>query len=685
MMLSVAAQALAVPAKPGLCPVTMPDGSVVMVQRVGDELRHYTLNADGALLMPDAEGFYQLATINADGKLVASKTPVLFRSEAIQNRIKAADRLKEESTAVTRTAPTMHRAGQYGLFPEVDFPTTTGSPKALVVLVQFTDLKFYMSNTKYCNPAEDPLEYFTAMMSEQGFSKNGATGSVLDYFTESSMGLFTPEFDVYGPVTLSHNTSYYAANDDAKAYEMAVEACQQLDSQINFAEYDTDNNGTIDNVFIIYAGQGAASYGKEGYNVWPHQYNVSTMGYKFDGKTLGNYACTNEWESSRPDGIGTFVHEFSHVMGLPDLYATDYGTAEDYTPGAWSALDSGPYNNDGRTPPAYSAFERNALGWGTGIELESNDETYELTDLRTTNKFYCISNPSKPREFFLLEYRQQAGSDLYLPGQGMLVWHVDYNTTKWNNNVVNNTATHQYVDLVEADGVASKSARTAADCFPGTKSVTYLKTSWWSGDETGIVLRKIAEGDDVLTFVSATPTDVDWLTVSQVQDQGVSNTSEEVRGYLVGYLKSGSYKQSNATFSNENVTLASNILLCDIQNPTSDDWKSCIPVQLPANSDIRSALNLQDNPDVIGSYVSITGTIANYCSTTGIKSPTAYSILSSPANGGTDSGIEEVTADDLYSASATWYTLRGQRIAAPTTAGIYLRRTAAGTAKVRVP
>ena len=155
--------------------------------------------------------------------------------------------------------------------------------------------------------------------------------------------------------------SYYGENDyrgdDSNPQKMAIEACQQLDATVDFSEYDRDNDGYIDNVYIFYAGRGEASGGSSS-TVWPHSWEVSAVEsqtYYFDNVILNRYACGNEWEGDKPDGVGTFIHEFSHVLGLPDLYSTSYSSA--FTPGSWSAMDYGPYNNNGCTPPLYSVFE----------------------------------------------------------------------------------------------------------------------------------------------------------------------------------------------------------------------------------------------------------------------------------------------------------------------------------------
>ncbi|MDE6287015.1 MAG: hypothetical protein K2L99_08490, partial [Muribaculaceae bacterium] len=207
------------------------------------------------------------------------------------------------------------------------------------------------------------------------------------------------------------------------------------------------------------------------------------------------------YESGRPDGVGTFVHEFSHVLGLPDLYATSYTSA--FTPGAWSALDYGPYNNDGCTPPLYSAFERYALNW---IEPTVIDGPLNATLNPIGTNQAGIIRTASDNEYFLLENRQQRSWDTYIPGHGMLIWHVDYNESTWTANTVNNSSYHQYVDIEEADGTQSDYTRDG-DAFPGTKGVTSftddttpsMKT--WSGQRLDLPITDIAESHDgIITF-----------------------------------------------------------------------------------------------------------------------------------------------------------------------------------------
>lgn len=490
----------AVPAKPGLIVMKQADGTEIKVRIVGDEYHHYYLSEDGYLLVNKGETFF-FGNIDAKGNIVNSQikaVPVEKRTEQVRKYLKTVDmnnvmKAMDAKAAVSRKAKSPKK--NVGLF-DTGFPSK-GVQKGLVILVEYKDVKFSQSN---------PYDYFNRMLNENGFSDYGGTGCAAEYFRTSSMNQFLPEFDVYGPVTLSQNMSYYGGNDwygnDQHPEEMAIEACQQLDATVDFSEYDRNNDGYIDNVFVFYAGRGEASGGASN-TVWPHSWDVSSATstpYYFDGVRLDHYACSNEWEGSRPDGVGTFIHEFSHVLGLPDLYATSYTSA--FTPGAWSVLDYGPYNNDGCTPPIYSVYERYSLGWIEPMVIDG-PKNVTLGDI-STNKA-CIINTEKENEFFLIENRQQKGWDTYMPGHGMLVWHVDYNESVWEQNVVNNTASHQYVDLEEADGTQSEYSRDG-DAFPGTSNVTSFtddtKPSMksWSGHRQELPITDITESNGIIKF-----------------------------------------------------------------------------------------------------------------------------------------------------------------------------------------
>lgn len=498
---------------------TQPDGTQLTLTQRGDEYFHYYLTDDGQMVMSNGDGYY-FAQPDASGRPVASSVMASDKAHRTQQQsaflqgvsIDAMLSHGAKAANAKRAAREAQRVPQFrnkaakaastwpsgiGLFPGNSYPIT-GSPKALIILVQFKDVKFTYPNAK---------QYFTNLASQKGFSESNAHGSALDFFTAASNGKFTPDFDVLGPVTLSQNESYYGANDyngdDIRPAHMIRDAVQLLDADYDFSVYDTDGDGIIDNVYCIYAGQGEASGGAST-TIWPHSWDIAGAGLtlRVDGKSVRSYACSAEYlEQGLVDGIGTFCHEFSHVMGLPDLYTTDYNsTAEKLTPSEYSIMDYGSYNNDSRTPPTYSIYERNAMGWADIEELKPGEaRRVSLDHMLKSNKGYVIATDDT-NEFFLLENRQKSDWDAYLPGHGMLVWHIDYDSQIWEDNEPNNS-THQYIDIVEAGGSANNtsSSTMATYPFPGTAKNTSLTSTTspalksWSGKAIDVPLTNIKE------------------------------------------------------------------------------------------------------------------------------------------------------------------------------------------------
>lgn len=506
---------------------TQPDGSQVTLSQRGDEFFHYYLTDDGQMVVSNGEGYY-FAQPDASGLPAASHILATDPTQRTQQQAKFLQGINAETMvaegAKVGNAKRIERQATYtpqfrsqapqaasstwpsgiGLFPNNSYPVK-GSPKALIILVQYKDKKFTYPNAK---------EYFTNLASQKGFSESNAHGSALDYFTASSNGQFTPDFDVLGPVTLNNNMSYYGGNDyngnDLRPAHMIRDAIQMLNSTTDFSVYDTDGDGVIDNVYCIYAGQGEASGGSSS-TIWPHSWNLTSAGLSLtvDGKKVYKYACSAEYlTSSLVDGIGTFCHEFSHVMGLPDLYTTTYNSYQTLTPSSYSLMDYGSYSNNSRTPPTYSIYERNSMGWADLEQLKPGvPHNGSLEHMLKSNKGYVIAT-EKTNEFFLLENRQRNDWDAYLPGHGMLVWHIDYNTSVWNSNSPNNQE-HQYVDIVEAGGTANNtSASTMAKYpFPGTAKVSELTSTTtpalksWSGTAIDVPLTNITEtSDGLITF-----------------------------------------------------------------------------------------------------------------------------------------------------------------------------------------
>ena len=451
-----------VPATPKPLEITQPDGTTIMVYLRGDEHAHYHTTEDNFLVKKDTDGFYKYLIQN-ENKLILSQTiarNISERTDAEKAFLTSAENLNSEIVKSNNHRQKVQQANNPQRIP-ANFPTT-GSAKSLVILVNFKDVKFSIPQ---------PQQAYTKMLNEEGYSENGGTGSARDYFIASSGGQFSPEFTVVGPYDLPQNMKYYGENDangeDKRPAYMVVDACQAADADVDFTEYDTNNDGVIDNVFVYYAGYNEAEWGSDD-TVWPHRwavyfgvygnYNGSHDNISVDGKDIYDYACTSELSGSKGCnmcGIGTFAHEFGHVIGMPDYYKTD-GTSGT-TLGNWNIMDNGSYNNKGRTPPVYSAYDRFYMGWATPTELtEANSLTLDPINQSDTIVTECQSyliaedahnmdgsNPD-PEEFFIVEYRKKTGWDAYLPKEGMLIWHIDYDQWAWDNNSPNNyTSTSQ--------------------------------------------------------------------------------------------------------------------------------------------------------------------------------------------------------------------------------------------------
>ncbi len=511
MLLAAASQSIfAVPARPGVIKtLTQPDGSTLEVTVVGDEFRHCYLTSDRIPLMRDAEGRYCYATVDVAGRAVASRfqaRDAAMRTVAEKAFISTLDTQFIgtkifERTSTMRKASTNISAG-IGLDPgDTCFPHE-GDVHALVLLVEYSDVKFKVPS---------PSDYYERFLNEEGFTDDKATGSCRDYFMSVSNGRFRPTFDVVGPITLSRSMSYYGGNDiwgnDQRPEQMVIDACKLIDDDIDFNDYDIDGDGEVDNIYIIYAGKGEASYGSES-SVWPHRWTLDAAGasLRLDGVKINNYGCCNEWDDIRPSGIGTFCHEFGHVMGLPDLYSTDYGGAERATPDSYDVMDRGSYNNDGRTPPAYSAFERNAMGW-IDLQVIDGPDAITLDNIADSNTA-CIIPTGDKNEFFLLENRQLTGWDTYIPGHGMLIWHIHFDLGVWKDNSVNNDVNHQYVDIVEAGGRANSSNAAVLKSypFPGTSRNTEFTDDsdparvTWDEKTLGLPITEIEENNGLISF-----------------------------------------------------------------------------------------------------------------------------------------------------------------------------------------
>ncbi len=337
----------------------------------------------------------------------------------------------------------------------------TGEKKGLIILVEFSDLQFKSEHTP---------ELYYRIANEEGFYNNmGFQGSVKDYFKAQSYGQFVIDFDIAGPISLPESYSYYGANDrDGMEYtnrliEFVEGACNAVDDVVDFSKYDWDGDGEVEQVYLLYAGLGEASGGDED-TIWPHEwdlYSASLHRLPLDGVYVNTYACSCEMASAyQIDGIGTICHEFSHCLGLPDMYDTNYVY---YGMDCWDVMDYGNYNGNSFIPAGYTSYERMFCGWSSPITLEDNCTVEGMGAIGDGGDTYIIYNDAYENEYYLLENRQRTGWDAGLPNSGLLILHVDYDAIAWENNEVNNYSV-QRCTIFPADDDFDRNV--AGDIYP---------------------------------------------------------------------------------------------------------------------------------------------------------------------------------------------------------------------------
>jgi len=440
----VAATVWAVPARPVTQTVCMADGTVQEIVLRGDEAFHFYTTLDGLPVRRNEQGLWE-----PDARDVSARWAV---ARARRGGLRQMPWQRRQMSL--RRRATVADSGDDQL------------KRGLLVLVNFRDVRMKWGSTP---------DVFRQMMNGIGRPYGRNYGSVREYFRAQSYGQFDVEFDVVGPVSLSKKMEYYGADngsegDDIHPAQMVKEALRAVDDKVDFSLYDWDGNGEVENVFLIYAGY-SQSQGAPANTIWPHQWSLSEATgstLTLDGVKIDTYACSSELlgtSGSTIDGIGTMCHEYSHCLGLPDFYDTNYKA---FGMSYWSVMDNGCNIYDGFCPVAFTAYERWFCGW---LEPETLDSVCTVSALRNLEDYpeaYVIYNDNNANEYYLLANHQQVGWNSHAYGHGMMILHVDYNQKAWVDNTVNNVGSHQRMTIIPADNqLATGSNSLRGDLWPG--------------------------------------------------------------------------------------------------------------------------------------------------------------------------------------------------------------------------
>ena len=388
---------------------TQSDGTALTLTLAGDEHFHWYQDREGICyeLLQDGQDFRRLpaASLNAG--------------------------LKQAARTRTRT----RNVGDYRT--QWDANRTY---RQAVILVAYNDQDFGM---------DDPHGYYDNLFNKRGLSYRSVSGCVAEYLRDQSRGMCNIVFDVYGPVRIARSAKSSGTNYGSASFRMATQ--KAIDSlHVDFAPYDWDGDREVEQVIFVSAGYCAngGSSKTTGY-VWPNTSVFSTVTTD-GGLRISEYSASAEkWFNDIPCGIGTILHEFSHNLGLPDLYPTNVGSYS--VVDEWDLMDGGNYTDWGWCPPNYSVMEKMLLGWLTPEEISQPVSIIDMKPLQDGGQAYRISMTDS--QYYLLENRQQHGWDAGLPGRGLLITRVDYDGIAWANNRVNDNGVYHY-DIVRADGMS---------------------------------------------------------------------------------------------------------------------------------------------------------------------------------------------------------------------------------------
>ncbi len=603
-LLFAAMTAGAVKMKPGINIIKQADGTTITVRAYGDEDLSYFLASDGTLLYQEGTNFY-IAGVKADGTLYS--TGVLAHEPSMRT-IKEISAIKAQNAKAfynsMETQAKANKVRREPMTPDNSLLPSLGKHKIPVILVEFSDVEFSVENPKatfdkYLNGKE--------LFNKETDPEMGQNyASVAKYFKDMSFGKFEPEFEVYGPVNLGKPLATYGAgySSEENMGLLLTDACTAVDDEVDFTQYDSNDDGNIDLIYIIYAGFSQSIAGNSTDCIHPKSGYLS-LAKSFDGMDVKRYGVNNELNGTPADqangpiinGIGLFCHEFSHCMGLPDLYPKSGSIAEacinqnmDY----WSLMDAGEYTANGYRPTAYTAWERERLGW-MEIGTLTGPSNVELKSLDEGGAAFRIYNDKDEtgHEYYIVENVQNNGWNKNLFGNGLMVTHVDYLSSQFSLGgcKVNNTGGHPRMHVMAADGmfvpeyflgstiedsyitflkehnadlvakyggqvfsIEDYKAEAAGDLFPGTSNATSLtddsqpmKAWTYNGETMGKPITDITNDTEkgIVSFKfmgGGEPVDgINEVTVNKTTDSHVYSISGTYLGNDINSLPKGIY------------------------------------------------------------------------------------------------------------------------------------------------
>ena len=532
-------------------PITVDnDGDTIVIRKLGDEHYRFTQTLDGYMVIRDTNGIYYYADEN--GEISNIKVHDESRRDVKENAfLKSLDK-KKVMRAHQKKNPDRHPRLSRNVKRPAWVPTVnTGKPPVLRLPQASAHVKgtnkfpVIMISASGGKNSADSTSVFK-VLNQENLSSGGYTGSVHDYFVDQSFGVFTPTFDLFY-VTVDRSLNSYE-KQEATLIKEAVSKLLSKYPNFDGSKYDSDGDGVIDAAGFLFAGAND--------NLGGFQYELDWNGVSV---SAGGCRFNSYFIISDEGYFPVFIHEFSHTMGLRDHYCVfsddcyaDFSNSSSPAPGThfWDVMATGMYANNGLTPPGYSGFERNFMGWMDYKNLNSSDEITTITPLNTTNVAYKVPVRGDDDEWWVLENRQKTKWDAYLPNSGMLIWHIDYDSKTWDDDAVNDTPDHQGVDVVEAGNVKVNDYQSGFDAryftddpFPGSQNVTsFGPFTSWAGASQGVQLYSITEKNGNVCFATQSGIRVNDcnVAVASSSSQILSSSSVSVEPSSSSYHETSS-------------------------------------------------------------------------------------------------------------------------------------------------
>lgn len=456
-----AISASAIVAYPYPITIVTEKGDSLTLRLKGNENYKFAYTDSGHCIVKDSTDRWRFIMLKNGEKTLSEFTLDEYSEKEIQSAIKNIPKgLTPDimlSPNVISTYNYQNKSPETSTYAQTATTSVRGDRKALIILMQFPDVRMKHDRND-----------FEMLFNKNGYTENGASGSVYDYFSEVSEGQLSLTSVILGPFTTSRNMSWYGRNaaaggSDSNAFALFEEALEFAKQNVNLLDFDCDGNGFIDNIHIIYSGYGEEA-GASSNAIWAHECTFDSLNV-YDDLKIDRYSCSPELRNNSGNIITTIgppCHEICHALGTMDFYDTDYTQNGEYCgTGKWDIMAEGSWNNQGNTPAWPNPYTRcYDFGWSEpNLLCEDADYFFDNSNFKS---IYRIDTPTKD-DYFLLEYRDRHSFSEHEPGEGLLIFHIGPDIVKrGHNNTINASFPQQCYPVCASSSTSNPDKRPSS-------------------------------------------------------------------------------------------------------------------------------------------------------------------------------------------------------------------------------